>query len=107
MSRPWTTASARWSPPSGSSARRSRTTGFPRSRCVRLADPLWLLALAGLVLLLPRPGRAARAEAVRYPSLDVLRAVAPAGAGRRRLVLGALRVATLGLLGLALARPQL
>jgi len=74
---------------------------------VRLADPWWLLALVGLALLLPRAGGAARTAAVRYPSFDVLREVAPAGAGRRRLLLGALRVVTLGLIGLALARPQL
>jgi Ca-activated chloride channel family protein len=74
---------------------------------VRLADPWWLLVLAGLVLLLPRSRRAVRAAAVRYPSLDVMRAVAPGGAGRRRLLLGMLRAAMLGLVGLALARPQL
>src|SRR5262249_42562566 len=45
--------------------------------------------------------------AVRYPSLDVLRAVAPAGAGRRRAILGLLRAVVLGLAVVALARPQL
>jgi Ca-activated chloride channel family protein len=74
---------------------------------VRLADP-WLLAgLAALLLLLPRRRRPVREPAVRFPSLDVLRAVAPGGAGRRRLWLGGLRAVTLGLVVLALARPQL
>ncbi len=74
---------------------------------MRLADPWLLLALAALLLLVPRRGRAARPPAVRYPSLDVLRAVAPGGAGRRRALLGVLRAVTLALLAVALARPQL
>ena len=74
---------------------------------MRLASP-WLLALLALVpLLLPRWRRGARQAAVRYPTLAVLRAVAPGGAGRRRMVLGALRALALGLLVLALARPQM
>jgi Ca-activated chloride channel family protein len=73
---------------------------------VRLADPWLLLLLAGLLLLLPRRRRAGE-PAVRFPSLDVLRAVAPAGAARRRALLGLLRGAALALLVLALARPQL
>ena len=74
---------------------------------MRLADPWLLGVLAALAVLLPRLARGARSAAVRYPSLEVLRMVAPAGAGRRRVMLGLLRAATLGLLGLALARPQL
>ncbi|HKA31177.1 MAG TPA: VWA domain-containing protein, partial [Candidatus Binatia bacterium] len=73
---------------------------------VRLADPWLLLLLGALVLLLPRR-RTDRSAAVRYPSLDVLRAVAPAGAGRRRAILGLLRAVVLGLAVVALARPQL
>lgn len=73
---------------------------------MRLADPWFLLLLGALVLLLPRRRRA-REPAVRFPSLDVLRAVAPAGAARRRAVLGLLRAAALALLVVALARPQL
>jgi Ca-activated chloride channel family protein len=44
---------------------------------------------------------------VRYPSLGVLRAVAPHGGGGRRRWLGVLRTGGLALLALALARPQL
>jgi Ca-activated chloride channel family protein len=43
---------------------------------------------------------------VRYPTLAALRAAAPAGAARRRLLLHALRAATIGLVVVALARPQ-
>jgi Ca-activated chloride channel homolog len=74
---------------------------------VRLADPWLLLLLGTLLLLLPRGRRAAREAAVRYPSLDVLRAVAPGGAGMRRALLGLLRAMVLGLAVVALARPQL
>lgn len=72
---------------------------------MRLAAPWWLLALVLLPLLLAWRRRPARA-AVRYPSLAVLRAVAPAGGGRRRWLLGALRVLVLACLVFALARPQ-
>ena len=74
---------------------------------MRLADPWLLLLLGTLLLLLPRRRRAAREAAVRYPSLDVLRAVAPGGAGTRRALLGLLRAVVLGLAVVALARPQL
>jgi Ca-activated chloride channel homolog len=74
---------------------------------VRLADPWLLLLLGTLLLLMPRRRRAAREAAVRYPSLDVLRAVAPRGAGTRRALLGLLRAVVLGLAVVALARPQL
>jgi Ca-activated chloride channel family protein len=74
---------------------------------VRLADPWLLLLLGTLLLLLPRGRRAAREATVRYPSLDVLRAVAPGGAGTRRALLGLLRAVVLGLAVVALARPQL
>jgi Ca-activated chloride channel family protein len=73
---------------------------------VRLADP-WLLLLLGTLLLLVLRRRRPHDPAVRFPSLDVLRAVAPAGARRRRAILGLLRAAALGLLVVALARPQL
>jgi len=74
---------------------------------VRLASP-WFLLLLGLVpLVVPWNRRAERQAALRYPTLAVLRAVAPAGAARRRAVLGLLRAIALVLLVIALARPQL
>ena len=74
---------------------------------MRLASP-WLLALLALLpLLVPWARRPARRAALRYPTLAVLRAVAPGGAGRRRVLLGVLRLAVLALIVLALARPQL
>ena len=73
---------------------------------MRLASPWWLLLLALLPLLLPRGSRPERQAAVRYPTLATLLAVAPGGGGRRRLVLGVLRAVALGLVALALARPQ-
>ena len=73
---------------------------------MRLADP-WLLLLLGLLaVVLPWGRRASRRAALRYPTLAPLRAVAPAGAGHRRAVLGLLRAAALVLLVLAIARPQ-
>ncbi|HWP64391.1 MAG TPA: VWA domain-containing protein, partial [Candidatus Limnocylindria bacterium] len=45
--------------------------------------------------------------AVRYPSLGVLRAVAPSGGVRRRRCLGVLRLLALALMVAALGRPQL
>jgi Ca-activated chloride channel family protein len=71
---------------------------------VRLANP-WLLAVLALLPLF-WPRRAARTAALRYPSLAVLRVVAPAGAGHRRAILGVLRGLALVLLAIALARPQ-
>ncbi|HVN85395.1 MAG TPA: VWA domain-containing protein [Candidatus Binatia bacterium] len=74
---------------------------------MRLASP-WFLLLLGLVpLVVPWNRRAERQAALRYPTLAVLRAVAPAGAARRRAVLGLLRAIALVLLVIALARPQL
>lgn len=73
---------------------------------MHLAEPWWL----ALVLLVPLALRAARRPlrraALRFPSLGVLRTVAPRGAGRRRLVLLALRAGVLVLIAVALARPQ-
>jgi len=74
---------------------------------VRLASPWFLALLALLPLVLPRWRRADRQAAVRFPTLAVLRAVAPAGAARRRVVLGLLRAAAFALLVIALARPQM
>jgi len=74
---------------------------------VRLASPWFLSLLVLLPLVLPRWRRADRQAAVRYPTLAVLRAVAPAGAARRRVVLGLLRAAAFALLVVALARPQM
>ncbi len=73
---------------------------------MRFASP-WLLALALLIPLALRARRHARDAAVRFPSLAALRAVAPAGAGRRRMILVGLRALALGLIVVALARPQL
>ena len=74
---------------------------------MRLASPWFLLLLPLLPLLVRYALRAERRAALRYPTLSVLRAVAPAGAGRRHLVLPALRALALGLIVVALARPQL
>ena len=74
---------------------------------MRLASPWFLSLLVLLPLVLPRWRRADRQAAVRYPTLAVLRAVAPAGAARRRVVLGLLRAAAFALLVVALARPQM
>ncbi len=74
---------------------------------MQLGSPWFLLLLGLLPLLLPRGRRSDREAAVRYPTLAVLRAVAPAGAARRRALLGLLRAAALVLLAVALARPQL
>jgi Ca-activated chloride channel family protein len=72
---------------------------------MRLADPWWLLALLVMPLLWTAGRR--RDVAVRFPSLAALQAVAPGGAGGRRWILSVLRSVTLGLVVLALARPQL
>ncbi len=75
---------------------------------MRLGSPWFLLLLLGVLPLLGSwSRRPARRAALRFPSLEALRAVDPAGAGRRRAVLGVLRATTLVLLVLALARPQL
>lgn len=73
---------------------------------MRLASP-WFLVLVLLIPLVLRARRRGRDAAVRYPSLAALHAVAPAGAGRRRAVLVVLRALALGLIAVALARPQL
>src|SRR5262245_52217660 len=101
------TRSGRSRRPSASSTRPRPTRPRRPRTSVRLADPWLLLGLAALLLLLPRRRRAAQDPAVRYPSLDVLRAVAPAGAARRRMLLGGLRALAIGLVVVALARPQL
>jgi len=74
---------------------------------MRLASPWWLALLALLPLVLSWRRRRAADAAVRYPSLAVLRAVAPRGGGGRRRWLGMLRLAALGLIIAALGRPQL
>ena len=73
---------------------------------MRLASPWLLLLLALVPLLLPWRWYARRTASVRFPSLATLRAVAPRGAAHRRALLGILRAAALGLIVLALARPQ-
>lgn len=72
---------------------------------MRLASP-WFLALL-LLLPLLLGSRRRRDLAVRYPTFAVLRAIAPAGAGRRRAILTALHAVALALVIVALARPQL
>jgi Ca-activated chloride channel family protein len=71
---------------------------------VRLASPWWLLLLAVLPLLWRDAER--RRAAVRFPTFASLRGLAPTGARRRRLVLGALRSLVLALVAVAMARPQ-
>ncbi len=73
---------------------------------MHLADPWWLLALAAIPFVLRVARRPTRRATVRFPSLGILRTIAPRGAGTRRLVLLALRAAALGAIALALARPQ-
>jgi Ca-activated chloride channel homolog len=74
---------------------------------VRFADPWALWLLATLPLLAWLRGRVGPAPAVVFPSADLVREaareVAPSHPGRLR---GALRLGALGLLILALARPQ-
>jgi Ca-activated chloride channel homolog len=73
---------------------------------MRLHDP-WALALILIVPLLVWLHRRTRREAaVRFPSLGLIRGIPYAGARRWRWVLHALRAMALGLLILALARPQ-
>jgi len=74
---------------------------------MRFASPWWVLLLAVLPVVLAWRRRHPADAAVRYPSLGVLRAVAPHGSGGRRRWLGVLRIAGLALLAGALARPQL
>ena len=69
-------------------------------------DPWALLLLAVLPLLLRRRRRQA-APTVAYPVLEALRAVGPGRRARWRWLLPALRLLGLGLLVVALARPQL
>jgi Ca-activated chloride channel family protein len=73
---------------------------------VRLGSPLLLLLLALLPVLLHLLGRRNREVAVRFPTLGPLQVAAPVSAARRRGVLMLLRLATLALLIVALARPQ-
>ena len=73
---------------------------------MQLGSP-WLLALAALLpLVWPWRRPAQRTAALRFPTLAGLRAVAPAGAARRRIVLAVLRLVVLVLVVVALARPQ-
>ena len=74
---------------------------------MRLASPWWLALLALLPFVLSWRRRRASDAAVRYPSLGVLRAVAPRGAAGRRRWLGMLRLAALALIIAAIGRPQL
>jgi Ca-activated chloride channel family protein len=73
---------------------------------VQWHDPWALLLLALLPLLLHRRRRQA-APTVAYPVLEALRAVGPGRRARWRWLLPALRLLALGLLVVALARPQL
>ncbi len=69
-------------------------------------DPWFLLLLLGLPLLV-RVRRAQPAPALRYPVLDAVRAVGPGRRVRWRWILPVLQIAGVGLLIVALARPQL
>jgi Ca-activated chloride channel family protein len=73
---------------------------------VRLASPLLLLLLALIPALLHLLRLRSRDGAVRFPTLGPLQVAAPVSAGRRRGILTLLRLTTLGLLVVALARPQ-
>jgi Ca-activated chloride channel family protein len=72
---------------------------------VQLHDP-WLLLLLAVPLLLRRRVRQAP-PALHFPVLDAVRAVGPGRRVRWRWLLPAMRAIALGLLVLALARPQL
>ena len=73
---------------------------------MQLADPWWLALLAVVPLVLRAARRPLRRVALRFPSLGILRTVAPRGAGHRRLVLLGLRAAALIAIVAALTRPQ-
>ena len=73
---------------------------------MRLGSPLLLLLLALLPVLLHFLRRQNREVAVRFPTLRPLQIAAPVSAAGRRGVLTLLRLATLVLLVVALARPQ-
>ncbi len=73
---------------------------------MHLADPWWLLLIALVPIALRAARRPLRRAAVRFPSLGILRTVAPRGAGSRRLVLLGLRALTLVAIAVALTRPQ-
>jgi Ca-activated chloride channel homolog len=73
---------------------------------VQLADPWWLALLAVVPLVVRAARRPMRRAALRFPSLGILRTVAPRGAGHRRLVLLGLRAAALIAIVAALTRPQ-
>ena len=73
---------------------------------MQLADPWWLVLLALVPLVVRAARRPMRRAAVRFPSLGILRTVAPRGAGHRRLVLLGLRAAALFAIVAALTRPQ-
>ena len=73
---------------------------------MHLADPWFLLVLAAIPFVLRAARRPLRRATVRFPSLGILRTVAPRGAGSRRLVLLALRAGALAAIAVALARPQ-
>jgi Ca-activated chloride channel family protein len=73
---------------------------------MHLADPWWLLLVVLVPFVLRAARRPIRRAAVRFPSLGILRTVAPRGAGSRRLVLLALRATVLIAIAAALTRPQ-
>ncbi len=74
---------------------------------MRLASP-WFLLLLVFVPLVFRWGRQRKREAaIRYPSLAVLRSVAPRGAAGRRVWLAIFNAIALACMVVAMARPQL
>ena len=73
---------------------------------MRFVSPWFFLLFALLPLLWRDRLRSDRRTALSYPTFSILKAVSPAGAGRRRIVLPLLRTLTLSLVIVALARPQ-
>lgn len=73
---------------------------------MRFASPWFLLLLVLLPLLWREVFRRERRATLRYPTLSMLKAVSPSGAGARRIVLPILRTLVLLLVIVALARPQ-
>jgi len=73
---------------------------------VQLADPWWLALLLVVPLVVRALRRPTARAALRFPSLGILRTVAPRGAGQRRAVLLVLRVVAIVAAVLAMTRPQ-
>ena len=72
----------------------------------RFGSPWWLLLVALVPLVWRTYFARQRRPAIRFPTLAVLRAVAPGGDRRRAVVLGTLRSLVVVLIAFAMARPQ-